>query len=305
MKIVMYHYVRPIAGSRYPKIKGLELESFRRQLDYLMANYRIVGAEEVLECVRTDREISENSVWLTFDDGYKDHIKHVLPELLQREISGTFFPPAGPSLDGQVLDVNAIHFILAKANNEGLLLDSLERECLESGISEEEYQSLWTTIDKSSRYDTEGVIFFKRVLQNALPYDVRTRITKKLFREFVKIEYPAFCKELYMSLDDIQRLFQEGMTLGSHTYNHFWLNKLSISEQKIEIDRSLAFLRQIGVSDDGWIMCYPYGTYNDDTLKVLSESGCAVGVTTEVGDATTRYKSRFTMKRFDTNDFPQ
>ena len=28
LTIVMYHYVRPINGSRYPEIKGLELDDF-------------------------------------------------------------------------------------------------------------------------------------------------------------------------------------------------------------------------------------------------------------------------------------
>ena len=30
-------------------------------------------------------------------------------------------------------------------------------------------------------------------------------------------------------------------------------------------------------------MAYPYGSYNEDTLKVLSKKNCAVGVTTEFG----------------------
>ena len=47
--IVMYHYVRPIAKSEYPGIKGLELEAFKRQLDYLENNYSIISSEELIE----------------------------------------------------------------------------------------------------------------------------------------------------------------------------------------------------------------------------------------------------------------
>ena len=36
--------------------------------------------------------IPENSCLLTFDDGYKDHIDYVLPELMKRKLQGSFFP---------------------------------------------------------------------------------------------------------------------------------------------------------------------------------------------------------------------
>ena len=35
LTIVIYHYVRKIKNSNYPKIKGLEIAGFKRQLDYL------------------------------------------------------------------------------------------------------------------------------------------------------------------------------------------------------------------------------------------------------------------------------
>ena len=34
MKIIMYHYVRPIKKSKYPNINGLEISDFIKQLNY-------------------------------------------------------------------------------------------------------------------------------------------------------------------------------------------------------------------------------------------------------------------------------
>ena len=42
LDIVMYHYVRPISKSRYPKIKGLELEAFKKQLDFFLKEKNLV-----------------------------------------------------------------------------------------------------------------------------------------------------------------------------------------------------------------------------------------------------------------------
>ena len=40
--VVMYHYVRPIKDSKFPRIKGLELELFKLQLDYLKKNFNML-----------------------------------------------------------------------------------------------------------------------------------------------------------------------------------------------------------------------------------------------------------------------
>ena len=75
VNIVMYHYVRPIIGSKFPGIKGLELDGFKRQLDYLTENFTIVNTEEVVNGIRKGAKLPNNACWLTFDDGYKDHYK--------------------------------------------------------------------------------------------------------------------------------------------------------------------------------------------------------------------------------------
>jgi len=51
LSIVMYHYVRDLALSRYPAIKGLDVVQFRKQLDFFGQNYNIVQMENVLEAL--------------------------------------------------------------------------------------------------------------------------------------------------------------------------------------------------------------------------------------------------------------
>ena len=54
LTIVMYHYVRPIAESAYPRIKGLELDLFRAQLEYMRRHYNPVSVEELLASGREE-----------------------------------------------------------------------------------------------------------------------------------------------------------------------------------------------------------------------------------------------------------
>ena len=48
LNIIMYHYVRPIKNSKFPKIKGLEVSSFKKQLDYLSQNFNFITAEQLI-----------------------------------------------------------------------------------------------------------------------------------------------------------------------------------------------------------------------------------------------------------------
>ena len=43
LTIIMYHYVRPIFGSKYPNINGLELEEFKNQIEYIKKYYHVIS----------------------------------------------------------------------------------------------------------------------------------------------------------------------------------------------------------------------------------------------------------------------
>src|SRR5882724_3824863 len=92
--IVMYHYVRDLIRSRFPAIKGLSIERFRRQLDHIQANFTPITVETLLGALHSrDQSLPASSILLTFDDGYSDHFANVFPLLDARGIQGSCFPP--------------------------------------------------------------------------------------------------------------------------------------------------------------------------------------------------------------------
>ncbi|MFK7778856.1 MAG: polysaccharide deacetylase family protein [Gimesia sp.] len=303
---VMYHYVREIKNSKYPNIKGLEFEGFKRQLDYLSNHYEIISADQLLEYITGEVfDFPKNACLLTFDDGYRDHIDYVLPELLKRKIGACFFPPAQPIEENILLDVNSIHFILASANDTTQLFNDLIDELRARDISESSINQSISKLAKPSRYDTAEVIFIKRMLQRELPFDMRSEITKTFFEKYVGKSAEEFNKELYMTLTDVEDLVRSGMYVGSHTYHHIWLDSVDAVTQEQEITKSLEFLAKVGAPTEKWIMCYPFGAYNSDTIEILQRNHCAVGFTTRVGVSSLDKEMALEFNRFDTNDFPQ
>lgn len=305
LTIVMYHYVRPIIGSEFPGIKGLEVEGFKRQLDYLESNFSIVSSEEVIDAVAKNKPLPHNACWLTFDDGYKDHFQYVLPELVSRKISGAFFPPKLAIRESKILDVNSIHHIISCSNNINALVADLNQQCLEYGMTHEKINLCYDQYAVSDRYSNAETVYLKEMLQYILPEDFRTSIISSLFEKHVGISEVEFSSKLYMSVEEVRGLVASGMYVGSHGSMHNWLDSLSSEKQKEDISASLEFLEEVGASTSDWIMCYPYGAYNDVTLSLLKEFGASLGITIEARKADLGNDNPLTLPRLDTNDFPQ
>lgn len=305
--IVMYHYVRDLAHSRYPEIKGLDVALFKEQIDYLTTHYKLITMETLIEAVESRKALPSKAALLTFDDAYIDHFNVVFPVLSQRNIQGSFFPPAKAITENHLLDVNKIHFILASTSNKvgiiadinRLLNDHRNDYMLESN---EYYYNKLATV---SRFDSAEVNYIKRLLQAELPEKLRNVIADVLFKRYVGIPEESFSRELYMNIDQLKCMRKNGMHIGGHGYDHYWLGSLSKEKQTEEIVKSLDFLRYINGNNDVWTMCYPYGNYNQETFEVLGNSNCSLALTTELKVADLQVNHRYTLPRLDTNDLPK
>jgi peptidoglycan/xylan/chitin deacetylase (PgdA/CDA1 family) len=305
LTIVMYHYVRPIAGGRDPNLRGLEPAQFAGQLDYIEKHYRPVTLEQVLAAA-DGASLPERAALLQFDDGYTDHLDHVFPELQRRGIQGCFYPIACSAIDRSVIVAHKVQFVLARTVDPAPLVADLERAVTELGSGRdlpplEDYRARHHV---ATRLDTAPVIYLKRMLQMALPRDLAGEIADLLFRKYVSADERAFADELYLSVDQLQTLLDAGHHIGCHTNRHPWLGSLTKAQQRAEIVSALRLHDRLALPRRGFTFCFPYGDYNTDTLDVLAELGCAAGFTAEVALADPLRGNRLALPRLDTIDLP-
>ena len=52
INIITYHYVREIQKSKYPNLKGLEFNDFKKQINYLCKNFNILSKLDLIEINR-------------------------------------------------------------------------------------------------------------------------------------------------------------------------------------------------------------------------------------------------------------
>ena len=309
LEIIMYHYVRSKSYSNFKKLNYLDFTSFKKQLDYFQKNYNILDPSILKE---NKPSLPKKSCILTFDDGYKDHIDFVYPELKKRKLKGIFFPTGITTLENEILDTNLIQHILSVCKNKYHLIKEVESLCLNNGLSKKKFYKKYLKYSinpkkksnkPTNRYDIPNTIFLKRLLQFGLEKDLRKKIVRILFKKYINIPISTFSKNFYLSKDDINKMLDNNMLIGSHTYNHVWLGNLSLKDQEKEIKVSLEFLNYFKIPTTNWIMCYPFGSYNSDTIKVLKKNKCASALTTKSKISNLNTKKIFELPRKDTNDY--
>jgi len=307
--IVMYHYVRPLARSRFPRLRALDLDRFRGQLDHLCRHYTPVSMEEVIAAARDRAPLPPNPVLLTFDDGFADHYRYAFPLLHERGIRGAFYPPAGAVLERRMLDVHKIHCLLATVEDHDRLAADMERLVEDAHradpaavASAEAYRTRWCATDG---LDTAVVVYLKSMMQHALPDPHRGQIADTLFHAHVSADETAMAEEFYVDPDQLRVMVDCGMHVGGHGDRHLWHSRIPIAGKTAEIEGTLRLLDRLGLAGGPWTYCYPNGDYDAETIALLRARGCAAAVI--VGDAVARLTGPevlMELPRLDTTRFP-
>ena len=107
-----------------------------------------------------------------------------------------------------------------------------------------------------------------------------------------------------MNEDNVKEMVSENMIFGVHGNDHVSLDLLTKNEQKKEINDSLNFYNQLKLNTNNISICYPYGSYNKDTMKLLKNLNVSFGLTTRHGNVdANNISNKFELPRFDTNEF--
>lgn len=305
--VVMYHYVRDLQNTRYPAIKGLDVRLFREQLKYFKKHYNFITAAQLIDAYENGTELPPKSLLLTFDDAYLDHYTCVFPLLDEYKAQGLFFVPVKAIMNHEVLIVNKIHHVLAICDKDINGLVQQVKTLLAPYEGKDGVLTFDYYFDKlavANRFDCKEVIFIKRLLQVELQEPIRSTIINQLFTQYVTDDEGAFSRELYMSEDQLKCMQRNGMIIGSHGYDHFWLGSLSREEQLMELTQSVDFLKGLDVDMKTLSIGFPYGSHNEDTLDIARGFGFKLGFTTKVDVAST-LDNCLMIPRLDTNDFPK
>ena len=90
--IVLYHRVADVKND--PHQLCVSPANFREQIKFLKENFRIVPLVQLVREIRA-KKLKNNTMAVTFDDGYADNLHNVLPVLKELNVPATIFLTAG------------------------------------------------------------------------------------------------------------------------------------------------------------------------------------------------------------------
>ena len=205
LQVVMYHYVRDLARTPYPRIKGMLLDDFRRQIDLLPRHYEMATLESALAFLAGTYQAPRDLCLLTFDDGLKEHARDVAPLLAERRIEGLFFVVTGCVEEHRVAPAHMNHFLMAsldfKAYRLGFLKAVKHRAPEVAALAGREENAAQACYP----WDSREVACFKHFFNYRLDARLRDEIVRDLFASHIGPE-AEFSRELYLSWADARQM---------------------------------------------------------------------------------------------------
>jgi peptidoglycan/xylan/chitin deacetylase (PgdA/CDA1 family) len=267
----MFHDIRNLENTNYPNRYNLKSflneEQFRFQVDKIRNRYKIISSLDVKNIdIKND---SNDYAILTFDDGLSDHY-NVYKHLKSLKLSGTFLVPKMPVIKNKVMNTHKIQFILASAD-EKIIKD----EILSLFDNKEEIWKEYSVTKWKNNWWSKEMIFITNFLRRYRDDKVNNyQLTNHLFETFVSKDELDFSKDLYLNLENIEEMSNNGMVIGGH--GDISENLLLINDYKSDINESKKFISSY--SND-FVFSYPNGGYNDDIKDHMSDINCIISYT--------------------------
>ena len=264
IQILIYHRVN---DDKDPFFPATPIEVFKKQMYYLVSNFNICALEEAVERLKR-KDVPDNTLVITFDDGYRDNYLNAFPVLKTLSIPATIFLSTEAIGTGKRLWHDRVFSAFRETQ-----LPFLE------GLNSIPGKHMLRTLEEKLSTQRK-VLDFLRTLNDSDLYYWIDYLVKKLAVEDRK-EAPDFM----LTWADICLMHQSGIYFGSHTVTHPVLSRVSLDKLQDEIFESKKTLEtklRIPIKT----FAYPFGRktdFDDSSKNALKEAGYICGVTTIFG----------------------
>lgn len=297
---INYHFVRAPGAGRFRLRAHERPERFDEQLAVLARDFTFLACRDLYD---EGRRGTRPGVLITFDDGARDVTEVALPLLAKHGATATVLVCSKPYLEGRLLQVQKVEYLISALGLEDFrraFYEELERRFPE-GVEREPLD--FAGGYRFYRYDDEPIRRFKLDLNYQLPYANVEPVLDALFETvFGPGSEREAVRETYISRDDLKRLIDAGVEVGTHTHSHKVLPRLDFQQQKQEMETSVRFLEEL--TGSGRVpVAYPFGFHDADTARAAEELGLSAGLGTARRPITVEdIRARWSIPRYDVND---
>ncbi len=241
----------------------LESKAFEKQMKYLKKNFKLVSLSKAIKLIDSGN-IKEPTAVITFDDGFQNNFTVAFPILRKLAIPATIF------LSTKFVDTNEtiwfcrINRAIAKTKK-----NILKWKHFNINISEEKDMSSVKIQNKLKELTHQELLDETKKIILELGEDPNALIG--INEPYSMLNNDAVTKMVSSDL----------IEFGAHTHSHAILGKITNSEKKIEINKSIHDVQQI-TTHPCELFAYPNGgplDFNRKCIEILESSGIRAAVT--------------------------
>ncbi len=264
VQILFYHRVNDENDPYFP---ATPTQSFGKQMEHLARYFNVLPLLDAVARIQA-KDIPENALVITFDDGYRDNYIHAYPILKDLSLPATIFLATGSIETDRPLWHDLVFSAFRRTrqlclSNFGNCSDVYPLATVHGRLYAQRrvIEFLWT-LDHSER------MFWIETLRDTLCVgNSRPQVG------------------LMLTWDDIRLMHAHGIAFGSHTVNHPILTRVPKEVAEREIRNSKRMIeRQLCAP----VNCFAYpngrqGEFNVETAELLKAAGYVCGLTTVFG----------------------
>ncbi len=251
-RILIYHGICLKDHTRYNPI-FLKLKTFERHLQFYKRYFNVISLDDFY---KGNFSADKFNIGITFDDGFVNNYRHVLPLLNKYQLPATFFITS-----------------IREAGYDILWNDFLGLAC-KHGPAKILYKNKEFFKDRYGKYISQNGRSIADMLRSG-NFDAKEEMMRLLYPMVRCVKDKPNDEDywLQMSKEQIRELsLSPFVSIGSHGYHHNDLAQISINDATDELVRSKKYLENIV---DGPVnsFAFPYGTYTPDTVDAAKNAG--------------------------------
>jgi peptidoglycan/xylan/chitin deacetylase (PgdA/CDA1 family) len=290
--ILMYH---SIGGSDFlgPGIAVSE-KNFARQLEYLARNFNLISLDDAVAKLRGGAPIPNNTITITFDDGFRDNYEAAFPLLKKYGAPAAVFVATQPLTDGISLWPYRLRFLFKQTQARELRLNWTDSPLGRAAFNL-----------TSKRNRRRAVDALEPALIAAAPSE-RERMLAGIAHDLgVEADSDPAEEAPTLTTEQLKKMSDAGIEIGSHTVTHPALSSVSPTDAAEELTASKKTLESI-LNRRVRFLAYPFGGpqhFNHATEELTQAAGYDAAVSTIRG-VNVGGTDRFAVKRLGVFDDP-
>jgi peptidoglycan/xylan/chitin deacetylase (PgdA/CDA1 family) len=270
---LFYHGVENRLTDRRVQTVHIPFVEFENHIHYLRRNYEIVSMDYFYDCISNSYKMNPAEIILTFDDGFKNNLNVVMPFLKAYNIPFTVFICTNHIDTGKRFPTYYLHASLFYTDRKFIEFKSINRNF---DIS---------TDEKRRMADKILLNILKTISQDKVIILVKELIELIPEQRWMELDN-EFSSDEPMNWEDVQKLHESGVIVGSHCHDHCILHSnQSLEEVEHQLKASKELIEnKLGISR---YFSYPNGALQDisfQSMKLVRESGYLLGFSTILGE---------------------